>query len=489
MIKIPEWKKYSYFTHPITLLMVFFLLINQFFLSPYLPSFVSGKISDFALVYLLPLVFVVIGSLLPYTLLQKTISWLGFGMTIFLFGPGKILPPVNNFIFQQLSTVFPYNTHFVLDPTDTLALVMLIPAFLVWKHTDKYQISLSTKWKWVFLPAVMLVILADAAAPNYGITCLEYQSDGILLAQTAYYGEPYQSSDGGKTWVTADSGRQLSRSCEVNNEYRNGKKIFTSSTGLMVQFENSTMIRESQDGGTTWTSVYSIPELSQAENTFRMRKTPSIDIIPGPFDIIEDENNGNLIVAMGQTGVLVRTTDGKWQFADVDVYRTTALLKESGVAGYFSILWVEWVMCLLQVVFLTSLYNLIWRKNKWRIVKVTMAWLGWVLMMVMSPAISDSYLLGMIQIFGLPIAVIWAVICLVDDINSWNKPPIKIWKRLILPGLAAAVISAVIFMFWSTNLIKNYTLASGLVIGLTLIFAIIGTIWSGALRRQEEKHG
>ena len=191
-------QKYPYFTHPITWLMMLFLLINQLILSPYFPSFVSGKLSDFALVYLLPLLFISTGSLLPFSRLQKIIPWLGFGMTIFLFGFGKILPPINAFIYQTLSTLLPFNTHFALDPTDAFALVMLIPSFWVWKQTSSSEMVLSFRWKWIFLPAVLVITLADAAAPNYGITCLEYQSDGILLAQTAYYGEPYQSSDGGK---------------------------------------------------------------------------------------------------------------------------------------------------------------------------------------------------------------------------------------------------------------------------------------------------
>ncbi len=252
-------QKYPYFTNPITWLMLLFLLINQLILSPYFPSFVSGKLSDFALVYLLPLFFIATGSLLPFPRLQKFFPWLGFGMTIFLFGFGKILLPVNAFIYQTLTTLLPFNTHFVFDPTDAFALVMLIPSYLVWKQTRSSEIVLSYRWKWIFIPAVLMITLADAAAPNYGITCLEYQPEGVLLAQTAYYGEPYQSSDGGKTWLPADSDYKFSGQCEINDDYSEEKMIFTSSSGLMVQFENSTLIRESQDAGKTWQTVYSIP--------------------------------------------------------------------------------------------------------------------------------------------------------------------------------------------------------------------------------------
>jgi ABC-type multidrug transport system fused ATPase/permease subunit len=120
---------------------------------------------------------------------------------------------------------------------------------------------------------------------------------------------------------------------------------------------------------------------------------------------------------------------------------------------------------------------------------VILAWLGWTLIVIISPAVSDSYMLGMIQILGIPVAIIWAVFCLVDDIVSWKKPPTKIWKRFYSLGLISAILNAIIYSLWSVNIIAPYSVVRGLVIGLTLIIAIIGTIWSGALRHQEENHG
>ncbi|MHB8133656.1 MAG: hypothetical protein ACYDH1_05440 [Anaerolineaceae bacterium] len=481
-------QKYPYFTHPITWLLMLFLLINQLILSPYFPSFVSGKLSDFALVFLLPLFFIASGSLLPFSRLQKIIPWLGFGMTIFLFGFGKILPSINTFIYQTLSTLLPFNTHFVLDPTDAFALLMLIPSFWVWKQTSSSEMVLSFRWKWIFLPAVLVITLADAAAPNYGITCLENQSDGILLAQTAYYGEPYESSDGGKTWNPADSVRNLSSPCEINTNYSDKQMVFTSSDGLMVKFENSNQILESRDNGKTWNTSYTFDQYSQAEIAYRKHNNSSIDFLPGPLDVVEDLETGNLVAAMGQSGVLVRTQDGVWQPTAVNNYRPLSRLKENGLAGYFFLLWVEWVMCIFEAIFLISLFNLPWRKKWWRIVKVILAWLGWVLIMIMSPAIGDSYLLGFILVFGIPLAALWAIFCLVDDINSWKKPPTRVWSRYIPLAVFAAVTSAVCYLLWGLNVIPSYNLVLGIVMGLTLIFAIIGTIWSGVLRHQEEQN-
>jgi len=481
-------QKYPYFMHPITWLMLLFLLINQLILSPYFPSIVSGKLSDFALVYLLPLFIIASGSLLPFPRFQKIIPWLGFGMTIFLFGFGKFLPAINTIIYQSLGTLLPFNTHFVLDPTDALALIMLIPSFWVWKQTSLSELILSYRWKWIFIPAVLAISLADAAAPDYGITCLEYQSDGILLAETAYYGEPYQSLDGGMSWQLANSDRKISSPCEINDAFGENQMVFTSSNGLLVQIKNSNQILESQDNGKTWNSSYTFDQYSEAEIAYRKHNNSSIDFLPGPLDLVEDLETGNLVAAMGQSGVLVRTHNGIWQPVAVDHYRPLSRLKENGLAGYFFLLWVEWVMCILETIFLISLFNLRWRKKWWRIAKVILAWLGWVLIMIMSPAIADSYLLGFIKVFGTPLAILWAIFCLVDDINSWKKPPTRIWSRFIPLAVFASVLSAISYLLWGLNIIPSYNLALGIVIGLTLIFAIIGTIWSGVLRHQEEQN-
>ena len=488
MIGKAAGQKYPYFTNPITWLMLLFLLINQLILSPYFPSFVSGKLSDFALVYLLPLFFIATASLTPFPRLQKIIPWLGFGITIFLFGFGKILLPVNAFIYQTLTTFLPFNTHFVMDPTDAFALVMLIPSFLIWKQTSSTEMVLSYRWKWAFIPVLLAITIADAAAPDYGITCLEYQPEGVLLAETAYYGEPFQSSDGGMTWQPADSNRNLSSPCEITANYSDKQMVFTSSDGIMVKFENSNHILESRDNGKTWNTSYTFDQYSQAEIAYRKHNNSSIDFLPGPLDVVEDLETGNLVAAMGQSGVLVRNQNGVWQPMAVNNYRPLSRLKENGLAGYFFLLWVEWVMCILEAIFLISLFNIPWRKKWWRTVKVILAWLGWVLIMIMSPAISDSYLLGFIQVFGTPLATLWAIFCLVDDINSWNKPPTRIWSRFIPLAAFASVLSAVCYLLWGINVIPSYDLALGIVIGLTLIFAIIGTIWSGVLRHQEEQN-
>ncbi len=98
-------------------------------------------------------------------------------------------------------------------------------------------------------------------------------------------------------------------------------------------------------------------------------------------------------------------------------------MKSLGFNALFSLLWVEWLLCLIQGIFLISLYNLRLRKRWWRIVKVVLGWLGWGLILLFSPAKADSYIMPLLQTLAVPAALVWALLCLIDDIRSWMKPP------------------------------------------------------------------
>jgi hypothetical protein len=475
-------------THPLTCLMILVLIVNDLFLKHFLPSFLSGKLSDFCLAYLLPLILIALGSLLPFPRLQRGLPWLGFSTAIFLFGFGKTIVTVNAFIYQSLSALLPFKTHFVLDASDALALVMLLPLAWVWQQSLRRPQTTAPRWKWVALPLLMAVTMADAAAPQYGIACLEAQNDGRILAESFYNGVVYQSLDGGLTWAYAGLSASIAKECPFSSGADSPQKELLLSSGAQLRFETGGRILESRDQGQTWQVIYSIDELSQAELAYRKHFDSTIATLPLPLDVIEEPLSGNVIAAMGQSGVLIRKAEGTWIRAAVMEYQPLSSLKEQGLAGYFSLLWVEWLMCVLQAVFLISLFNLRWRMRWWRVLKVVLAWLGWTLLLLFSPALGENYMIGISQGLGVPVAVVWAAFCLVDDFISWQKAPAPGIKRLILPAALSALLCMAIYFLWALNIIQAYSLALGLVTGLTLIFAIIGTIWSGALRRQEEKN-
>jgi len=477
--------------HPIGLVMLIILVLNDTLLKPYFPSWLSGKLSDLALVYLLPFIILAVLGLLPRRIQGQWIKWLAFTIPLLFFGLGKTIPQINQVIYQAMQAILPFATHFVHDPSDALALFNLPLAFWVWQQTAQPSRSLqrSLQWRWVILPLTALLTLADAAAPQHGVSCLEARSDGTLLTTTEYYNVAFISQDGGVNWQSAAEDQRIEKECTM--QYNDPGEIidFDSGSGFMLRFTVGEMVQESRDGGVTWEPVLTLRQMSQAEQAYQQQQQSTIEFVPGPLDIVADPVSGNVVIAMGHEGILLRKANAEWAWVTVGEYGPKAGLQEIGLGAAFSLLWIEWLMAVFAGIFLVSLYNLQLRRRWWRVVKVVLGLLGWFLVLLLSPAISGGYLLPIIVVIAIPVAAFWALFCLVDDILSWVKQPTPAWRLTLPPAILAALGQILIYSLWVMNLIKDYAGAFLLVVIVTLIFAISGTIWVRARRPMEdEKH-
>jgi hypothetical protein len=466
--------------------MIFVLVVNDFFLKPGAPSWLSGKLSDMVIVYLLPFLGLAIIALIPKIFHQRWIAFVAFLLPVLIFTAGKIIFSVNGLIFHLLSVLLPFQTHFVFDPSDLLSLIILLPAILVWRKSGEVKHLTPIRLRWVTLPLVAILTLADAAAPQYGIACLEAQLDGSLLAQTLYQHDTFVSSDNGLNWDPAPEELRIQKECGFNFNHPGDIKIFESVSGMEYRFIAGQKIAESSDNGQHWTEVLPLKMLSEAELAFRKKTQSPYTFVPGPLDIIEDPGSGNLIVAMGQEGIVLRQSQGEWLWVTVGSYDHQTSLRTLGFNSLFSLLWVEWLLCLTQAIFLISLFNLKLHKRWWRIVKVALGWIGWGLLLLFAPAKADSYILPLLQGLAVPVALVWALLCLIDDIRSWVNQPTRLWKAMTMLALCLAIMSSIVFLLWALDVIVSYNLALLIVISFSLIFAIGGTIWIGSRLQEEE---
>ncbi len=117
-------------TLPLSWLAVAILLINDHLFKALTPSWLTGKLSDFAGLFFFPFVLAALLSL-PLDRLHVSPRKAG-GLVIFItgicFALIKTVPTINVFASEALSRVIGYRTTFALDPTDLLALVVLLPA-------------------------------------------------------------------------------------------------------------------------------------------------------------------------------------------------------------------------------------------------------------------------------------------------------------------------------------------------------------------------
>jgi hypothetical protein len=174
-------------THPLSWLAVALLLCNDHLFKVLMPSWLTGKLSDFAGLFFFPFVLAAIASL-PLDRLRVSPHRAG-GLTIVITGVCftliKIVPAINLLAGEVLSRAIGYRTVFVLDSTDVVALIMLLPAWRLWKQPAP---NARGRAGWVALaigaaaslasspPSTQMGIVGvQASLPRFTLDCIHYQ--------------------------------------------------------------------------------------------------------------------------------------------------------------------------------------------------------------------------------------------------------------------------------------------------------------------------
>lgn len=118
-------------THPWSLGAVLTLLVNDHVLKGLAPGWITGKLSDFAGLFFFPFLLTLAFGLLR--LPRPHVS--GFAMTAVWFAAIKTNPQVAD----AMSSLFPWSSRIIADPTDLVALVALLPAYSLWRSIERAQ--------------------------------------------------------------------------------------------------------------------------------------------------------------------------------------------------------------------------------------------------------------------------------------------------------------------------------------------------------------
>ena len=188
----------------------------------------------------------------------------------------------------------------------------------------------------------LLVVLACDQQIDYGIVCLYTADSGVLAVRNEEYNGVsetalgFVSRDGGLTWQPGWLDRFPRDSSAKCPHTKPTLLVDPRDERVHYRFTSEHAVERSEDGGQTWMRDLDAA-LGEAEAAYynKTRSPLATQTYPEPQDAVIDEGTDNLVVALGQAGVAVRSTDGRWQHVSVgpyayvplDVGKIAALLK------------------------------------------------------------------------------------------------------------------------------------------------------------------
>ncbi len=168
----------SCLVHPFSLLALALLALNDHYLKGIGPAWLTGKLSDFAGLFYFPFLVIFLVSILP----SRSSSTLRVGRATFWgvglwFAAAKSVPWVHDQTIR-LSEFLLGEVQVVLDPTDLVALVSLVPAWALYKHMAvRPRPSFLRQCKPIILGVSVLLTAATSQPPNPRVEKLVVKDD------------------------------------------------------------------------------------------------------------------------------------------------------------------------------------------------------------------------------------------------------------------------------------------------------------------------
>ena len=355
------------------------------------------------------------------------------------------------------------------DPTDLIALVSLVPAWLLWKQ-KLHQPGIPTKrLSWTAVLCAAILTLANSALPDYGITCLSTQ-DGQLQAASSY--QHYTSTDGGMTWQDTES--QTIEGCS-GYSFSTDEKAVTdpANPNRMIRYIPGVVVAYTQDGGLTWTSEYEVRPAHEADRFFYERtRSWNPRYAKPPFMAVFDQYNGNVVLAMGHEGVLVRQKSGAYLQVPVGIHHKPS---RTNPGFLWKMLNGEIILALGFAGWVTAWSG---RKARPSKIRTILLWLsviaGCGLLVFVPPALQTLYLMTFAWMGTIIVITLILPLFLDEIIHAIRRSKQKIGV-LALTFMISAVIFLIPYTLWVYKLLPYYRLAEIISAGLCIAYCNILT--------------
>jgi len=342
------------------------------------------------------------------------------------------------------------------DLSDLLVLPVLAASAWLWRALESRPAP-HRAWQWLALPLVMLTTMADLTPADYGISCLKYDNGMLYASNTISQG--FLSTDGGFTWQK-DTPSPI-ENCRGSAIFELPETLEDPARGVLYRFSARNQVEVSMDNGKSWSEETLQGSISEPEGQY-IRLTSSSGPIfePGPFQVALEPKTGNLVLAMGHEGVLVREPSGRYTWVDVGKYQHHTLAK-AGFNGFMTLLIQPFLLSLLIAFLAMRTWALRRDSTVWQIVLTILAWL---LTLGFAIAIQPGFLAypTLILTISLVVFIVVTLILLILNLVALKrmKSDSRWWTHLIPHALVIALVSLLFFVAWSLEWIRSYSLAA-----------------------------
>lgn len=474
--------------HPISILAIVVVLLNDHVWRWFWPSWFTGKIGDAAWLIFAPfLLAAILAWLMPARIAQHDarVGRLAIIITGLVFSTTKTIPEFHALTVRAFETLFGWPASLRLDPTDLIALPALLIAWRIWQQAGRRSTS-PLRLGWAALALGSLATIANQPPTyDYGITCLTEQNSALVAHapqftgrhDLRYSGLAAASEDGGLTWQSLTPSELRIEDCDVHTDQ--WLLADPSDNQIIYRFTPAGAIERSEDGGQSWHREIDVKPWSEAQvvNYERRWRAHEARESIGPLDALIHQPTGSVVVAMGYEGVLVRRTNGMWHWRGIGPYQREDLKQ---IGSVVQLLGGEMGLALLVGFLIAGALAPPARRASLADRLSTAAWLLWgITVMVFPPAIAydvdamvDIYqgVGHYLMLFSALIAIPWGLYGLVRA------------ARQSLSALAAVgiIMTGSMFLFfapyllWSQGIVPLYGIATILGIALTIITVLVG---------------
>lgn len=436
------------------------LLVNDHIFKVAAPSWLTGKLSDFAgltfapFLIALPLAWIIPASRPRVGQIACLLCGIGFALI-------KTVPAVRDAVVWLESGILGAPVQVWLDPSDLLTLPALCLSWYIWTRPANHNLS----WALVALGFGALATVATSPAPyNSGIVCLKL-TNNTLSAMTSRDPEQYfsvertfTSSDGGHTWSNATN--DGSTPCTRNSG--SWELSDPAQPKLKYRFNPNQSIERSDDGGQSWRVDLDVSGLAAEGHSMRYKNAIYRTLLhspyegpSGPLDAVIDPKTGILYVAMGHSGIFARTPSDDWNVIGVDSYGMSIEYPPDPIPLELGADF--WFMVLLVPLSAATVLPYNRKYARARLWMVVVAWICWLLSTMI--LVNSQDLSVVLLVITVPATAILSLLGLL--IIGLNLPfrTRGVGEQAVLCATAAPFVYGLPLVLWGTKLIQSLTFA------------------------------